>query len=182
MSLIDSSAGRERKEREEKAPQFDTQHEVNQYNHNQDIYSRELSIAPVYATLRKKKVRKPKVPGHPVVIPPPNNNTAAAKARRKKEDKEIAYFRTLPPAARVPTLAERTNAKRLEDKDPGVNKLTYCAHQKKKTPNKNSSVVTVLIKGHPRYRLKSNCTECGSRKSTLLKGSDPDNISGGELI
>ena len=50
----------------------------------------------------------------------------------------------------------------------GYNKLTYSVAARRKTANIDPQVVQIMVKGKPRFQLRSICAETGKRKATFL--------------
>ena len=51
---------------------------------------------------------------------------------------------------------------------PGVRALTYSVKARKKTANINPQIVQIMVKGRPRYQMRSTCSETGAQKCTFL--------------
>lgn len=82
----------------------------------------------------------------------------------------------------------RKKAARLTKPPHAVRGATYCVHDKRKTPNLDSTVLpTTRADGRVVYRMASVCGYCGHKKSTFVAGAanarppPKTKFSGGEI-
>ena len=129
-----------------------------------------VATAPVLpaALVKAKAVREP---GQP---------TKAA-LERKAKDKAEAEVRRSQPGQYAFKRGELAAVQRLNDQ--GVNRLTECVREKKKTLNYDAKVVPFTVHGVKRYRLVSKCRSCFAEKSTFLSSGakPPSTVHGGRL-
>ena len=207
--FIDHSAIRDNAGESDRAPVIHEHKEAVQYNAAQDHYARELNryatsvntrVKPQYVRVPKKKKASPKavmaVVSQPVLpaaltrakaVREPGQPTKAELAR-KAAAKKLADYRRAQPGTYVPTLVEMTNIQGLIA--GGVNELTECIRERKKTRGYNGKVVPMkrrVLKdgglGVQRYRLVSTCASCHAQKSNILSSgpSPPRTVHGGRI-
>ena len=208
--FIDSSAARANAGDSDRAPRIRDRKQAQQYNANQQIYANALAtyaasaatvvqpqFVQVPAASRRKKpkpvmavISQPVLPGNAVLAKAVRVPGAPTKATiaRKAAAARVTEFRRAQPGRYAFSRSELANVERLVD--GGVNALTWCPHDKRKTQGYDAVILKVkrVVKmdgtlGVQRWRMASKCRDCHSSRSTLVSAgpNPPATVHGGQL-